>query len=360
MKRGFPALLAAVITLPAPAAAQTEMSVGLGVGTVRYSAGAGIGTAVLSPAVRHTSGALTLDFAGSLASLPGGAWAGQGLTGLSLVSPPLVRAVRFSVDLTLAGTGRSDSGSTAAAHGVAEFSRSFPTWGLGIGAGPSGGAISGDLPVTALHTRARVWWRTGNSLRAPELQLSVEPTRFPDYWFTDATLAATLERGRAIVSLWVAGRTSPAFASEGAGGAFVQYFATPRVALELGGGSYLPDPYQGLPRAGFVSVGLRLHHPARARRARAAPLVPAVRGDSLVVQFRMPGARSVAMAGDWNSWQEVALRPVGDDVWQGRLGLRRGVYHFNLLVDGSDWAVPNGVATVPDGLGGMVAVLIVP
>jgi len=47
-------------------------------------------------------------------------------------------------------------------------------------------------------------------------------------------------------------------------------------------------------------------------------------------------------------------------VWQGRLGLRRGVYHFNLLVDGSDWVVPNGVATVPDGLGGMVAVLIVP
>src|SRR5437868_10154468 len=67
------------------------MSVGLGVGTVRYSAGAGIGTAVLSPAVRHTSGALTLDFAGSLASLPGGAWAGQGLTGLSLVTPPLLR-----------------------------------------------------------------------------------------------------------------------------------------------------------------------------------------------------------------------------------------------------------------------------
>ena len=40
--------------------------------------------------------------------------------------------------------------------------------------------------------------------------------------------------------------------------------------------------------------------------------------------------------------------------------LGRGVYHFNLLVDGADWVVPNGVATVPDGLGGMVAVLIVP
>jgi len=360
VKRGIPALLAAVITLPAPAAAQTEMSVGLGVGTVRYSAGAGIGTAVLSPAVRYTTGVLAADFAGSLASLPRGAWAGQGSTGLSLVSPPLVRGARFSIDLTLAGTARSDNGSTAAAHGVAELSRSFPTWGLGIGAGPSSGAISGDLPVTALHTRARVWWHPEAGPRAPEVQLSVEPTRFPDYWFTDASLSATLERGGASVSLWVAGRTSPAFASEGAGGAFVQYVATPRIALELGGGSYLPDPYQGLPRTGFFAVGVRLHHPAHASRVRSAPLVPAARGDRLVVQFRMPGARSVAMAGDWNSWQEVPLRPLGDDVWEGTLGLARGVYHFNLLVDGSDWVVPNGVATMPDGLGGMVAVLIVP
>jgi len=360
VKRGIPALLAAVITLPAPAAAQTEMSVGLGVGTVRYSAGAGFGTAVLSPAVRYTSAALAADLSASLASLPGGAWAGQGMTGLSVVSAPLAPALRFGADLTLGGTTRSDGGSTAAAHAVAELSRSASTWGLGIGAGPSTGAISGDLPVTALHTRARVWWRPESGPGAPQLQLSVEPTRFPDYWFTDASLAATLERGRAIVSLWIAGRTSAAFPSEGAGGAFVQFFATPKVAVELGGGSYLPDPYQGLPRAGFVTLGVRLHRPARAPRVQLAPLVPGVRGDSLVVRFRMAGARSVAMAGDWNSWRQVDLRPLGDDVWEGMLGLPRGLYHFNLLVDGADWVVPNGVATVPDGLGGMVAVLIVP
>ena len=360
MKRGIVTLLAAVVTLPAPAAAQTEMSIGLGAGTVRYPAGAGFGTAVLSPAIRHTSAAWTADLSGSLASLPGGAWAAQGLTGLSLVSAPFAGAVRFSAELTLGGTTRTDGGATAAAHAVAELSRSANTWGLGIGAGPSSGVISGDLPVTALHSRARAWWRPGNGPGAPELQLSVEPTRFPDYWFTDASLAATLERGRAIVSLWVGGRTSAAFPSEGAGGAFVQFFATPRVAVELGGGTYLPDPYQGLPRAGFVTLGVRLHHPARAPRLQLAPLVPAVRGDSLVVRFRMAGARSVAIAGDWNSWQQRALRPLGDDVWEGVLELRRGLYHFNLLVDGSDWVVPNGVATVPDGMGGMVAVLIVP
>ena len=364
MKRGILVLLAAVITRPAPAAAQTEMSVGLGVGSVRYAGGATpFGTVMLSPAVHHTSATLGADLAGAVASLPGNAWAGQGLSGVSVISQP-IHALRFGADLTLGGTARSDGGSTAAAHAVAEISHSADTWGLGIGAGPSIGAIAGELPVTALHSRARVWWRPesgrGAGADAPELQLSVEPTRFPDGWFTDATVGATLERGRAIVSLWVGGRLSSAFGSKGAGGLSAQVFATPRVSLELSAGSYLPDPYQGFPQAGFVSVGVRLHRSARAPRVQLAPLVPAVRGDSVVVRFSMPGARSVAIAGDWNSWQQVTLRPLGDDVWEGLLGLRRGLYHFNLLVDGSDWVVPNGVATVPDGLGGMVAVLIVP
>jgi len=359
VKQGIGALLVAVITLPALAAAQTEMFVGLGVGTVRYTAGAGFGTAVLSPTVRYASATLAADVAGAVASLPRGVWAGQGLTGLSVITPP-IHTLRFGAELAVGGTTRSDSGSTAAAHAVAELSRSFPTWGLGIGAGPSTGVIAGDLPVTALHTRARMWWRPEGGPGAPELQLSVEPTRFPDGWFTDASLTGTVERGRAIVSVWVAGRMSPAFPAEGAGGASAQFFATPRVSLELSGGSYLPDPYQGFPQVGFVSVGVRLHRSARAPQVRFAPLVPGVRGDSAVVRFRMAGARSVAMAGDWNSWEQVPLRPLGDEVWEGVLRLRRGLYHFNLLVDGSDWVVPNGVATVPDGLGGMVAVLIVP
>jgi hypothetical protein len=82
-------------------------------------------------------------------------------------------------------------------------------------------------------------------------------------------------------------------------------------------------------------------------------------GDSLVVQFRFPNARTVAFAGNWDGWQTHALRPVGREVWEGKFMLPRGVYHFNLLVDGRTWVVPSGVAMVPDGLGGQVAVLIV-
>jgi hypothetical protein len=94
---------------------------------------------------------------------------------------------------------------------------------------------------------------------------------------------------------------------------------------------------------------------------RLAPLIAQRRGggDSVVVRFRMDAERSVALAGDWNSWQPVPLRSLGGDIWEGALILAPGTYHFNLFVDGAEWVVPGGVATVPDGMGGLVAVLTV-
>jgi len=341
-------------------AAQTNGSVGLGVGTVRDTGGASFSTATLSSTLRLAAPTIVADFSGSAASLPKSVWFGQGRADLWASTPSLGGGVRLGAELTVAGTTRSDGGSTAAAHGVAELLWAAPSWGLGIGAGPSTGAISHELPVNAFHGRARAWWRRGDRPGAPEVQLAVEPTHFPDGWFTDASIGASLERGPAVVSLWTAARLSSAFGSKAAGGAFLQWFVAPRVSLEAAGGSYLPEPYQGFPRAGFASVGVRLFSSPRTPRAPLTPLVAGMRGDSVVVRFRMPGARSVALAGDWNSWQPVALRPLGEDVWEGAFALRRGVHHFNLLVDGSDWVVPNGVATVPDGLGGMAAVLIVP
>ena len=51
------------------------------------------------------------------------------------------------------------------------------------------------------------------------------------------------------------------------------------------------------------------------------------------------------------------LRSLGDDIWEAILRLAPGVYYFNLVVDGNEWVVPGGVATVPDGMGGLLAVL---
>jgi hypothetical protein len=143
--------------------------------------------------------------------------------------------------------------------------------------------------------------------------------------------------------------------------AFLALSVGPTVSVELGGGSYLRDPYQGFPRGGFFTLGVRLGPSGRSRAPRKfPPLVAERRGDSVVVQFRFSGVRAVAIAGDWSQWQPLPLRSLGGGVWAGALRLSRGLYHFNILVDGSDWVVPSGVATVPDGLGGTVAVLVVP
>jgi hypothetical protein len=355
------ALLVAACARAVPAAAQVEGSVGVGAGTVRYPGGTSFGTAILSPGFRYATGTLVGDLSSAIASLPGGEWAGQGQAELSAVSAPFAGGRQVGVEAIVAGITRTDGGPTGAVHVAGELRWTAATWGAALGAGPSTGLLSGAPPVTALRTRARLWWRPSAAPRAPAVQLSVEPTHFPDGWFTDATAGAAIERGRAILSLWTMARLSSPYASTAAASAYLQVFVRPRVSLEVGGGSSLRDPYQGLPSAGFITFAVRFHKSSRAPAApRWSPLVPDARGDSLVVQFRMPDARTVAIAGDWNAWRPVRLRPLGDDVWEGTLGLRRGLYHFNLLVDESDWVVPSGVTTVPDGLGGIVAVLIVP
>ncbi|HYT83183.1 MAG TPA: glycogen-binding domain-containing protein [Gemmatimonadales bacterium] len=348
-----------------PATAQTRASLGLGIGTVRYGGGTSFSSAAVSPAFQYASGTLLTDVSGSFASLPDAAWSSQGRGDLWVASPAMADRWRIGVEGIAAGTRRTDGGWTAAAHGIGEVLWSQPRWGVGLGAGPSTGWIAHTPSITALHVRARAWWRP-DAPGASEWQASIEPTRFPDGWFTDVSAGVTLERGPLVASFGAAGRLSDISESTGAGSGFVQFFLSPGVSLELAGGSYLTDPYQGLPRAGFLAFGLRLHGTPRALPARdpslprRAALVPASRGDSLVVRFRFDRVRSVAIAGDWNEWHAIPLRPLDGDLWEGTLALRRGIYHFNLLVDGNDWVVPRGVATVSDGLGGMVGVLLVP
>ena len=360
-------LLLAVGVVALPASAQTRATLRIGVGTVRTERrdtfpGVSFTAAMLSPAVGYTSPTFVLQASGYLASLPGGVRAGNGRLQFWGVTPRLAGRWRIGIEGILTGTTRTGGSWTAAAHSVGEVLWSTRGWGFALGAGPSTGWIANDLAprFVALHTRARTWWRPGGST---EWNFSLEPTRFFGAWFTDAGAGVTVQRGPASLTLSADARLSSVYGSTGAGSAFLQLFPGRLVSLELGGGSYLREPYQGFPRGGFFSFGVRLGA-TRSLRAAAGkqlrPLVPDVRGDSQVVRFRFAGVHSVAMAGDWDGWQTHPLRSVGADQWEGGFVLARGLHHFNLLVDGRNWVVPAGVATVPDGLGGIVAVLIVP
>lgn len=347
---------------PGVAGAQTQGSVGLGVGTVRYAGGSSLSVASITPTLQVSGTNTFVTLGGVLASLPGSQVFLQGRGDIWLQTAPLAGSLRLGAEGTWTGTTRSDNGWTAAMHGVGEVLWVRDRWGMAAGAGPSTGWISGDTPpsVTALHARARVWWRSSD--QAPTWSVSVEPTRFLGAWFTDLGASMELVRDPVQVTAWAAIRGSSTYSSSRAASVQVRYALSPAVTLELGGGNYLRDPYQGFPQASFVAAGLRFVHPARATRAPRPtfpPLIPEVHGDTVTVRFQMPGADSVAIAGDWNGWTPVRLAGMGNDVWLGTLTLRPGTYHFNLLVDGKDWVVPSGVATVPDGLGGIVGVLIV-
>jgi hypothetical protein len=85
-------------------------------------------------------------------------------------------------------------------------------------------------------------------------------------------------------------------------------------------------------------------------------------GARVLVRVRLSGATSVAIAGEWTNWSPVQLRRIkaGSHEWEGDFELAPGTYRFNLLVDGARWTLPAGVASVPDELGGRVALLVVP
>jgi hypothetical protein len=353
------AILLIMLAIPlGRAAAQMGGSLGVGMGTVRYTGGTSFSSASLSPAAAYDSPRLTASAGGVLASLPQGVWSTQGRGDVWGASPALGDRWRVAFQTIAARTSRTDGGWSAAAHGVAEVLWAAPRWGVGLGLGPSAGWIADQPSVAALHVRARAWRQSGRA----SWVLSVEPTHFPDGWFTDVGAGIQLDRGRVIAAFWAVGRVSSVYGSTAAASGTVQVFVAPSVALEFGGGSYLAEPYQGLPRAGYFTAGVRLHARRRATSSPATPpppLIPARVGDSLVVRFHLGGAATVAIAGDWNAWKPVPLSPLGQGRWEGVLALPPGLYHFNLVVDGTEWVVPNGVTTVDDGLGGLVGVLVV-
>jgi len=352
-----------------PLRAQQPVSLGASTGFVRYAGGSSFSILTLAPAAQHFSPFIYLGAGGSASLLEGGIWAGQARTDLWAALSRRTSGIRPAVSAMLAGSARTDGAEALSASAVLESIWTYPQergdGGAALGIGAVTGAIE-DVPgVTSLRLRGRGWWQVSGS--PAQLSLTVEANRLFESWYTDVVGGVNYDRDRIVASAWLSGRLSAAYGSSGAASAAVLYYLSPTLALEASGGSYLADPYQGLPRAGFASGGIRIFTSPRALKTAPPPPVPAQpilqpliaqhRGDTLVVRFRMPQARAVSIAGNWNAWMPAPLRSVGDDVWEATLRLAAGVYYFNLVIDGEEWVVPGGVATVPDGMGGLMAVL---
>lgn len=353
-----PVLFYALLALPpATLCAQGQASLGIGTGIVRYTGGSSFSALTLSPAVQRLAPSTYLGAGGSVSLLQGGVWASQGRADIWAALPVRTGVIRPAVSATISGSTRSDG--VAAGSGVAVIEAVRNNVALGVGAVT--GVIQQEPGVGALRLRGRAWWQ----LDAAQVSLTTEATRFLGAWYTDVVGGVTFDRARTVGSVWLSARLSKTYGSTAAASATVQYFVTPSIAVEASGGNYLRDPFQGLPRAGFVAGGVRVFAARRDAMVRPTAVQPALQpllaehrnGDTIVVRFRMPAAQSVAIAGNWNDWKPEALQGLGDNVWEAALRLAPGTYYFNLVVDGQEWVVPGGVATISDGMGGLVAVL---
>jgi hypothetical protein len=344
-----------VVTLtPGRGSAQTVISLGAGVGTVRASDGPAFAAITMSPALRHTTAALFATVQTAVAALPDGDWNIQ-MNGDLWFNVRARRASGAALAASFAGSALPHNAQAGSFALLAEAFGSTGTQGAAIAAGPVLGALTGSDAVAAARVRAR-WWKQSAAL---QLALAAEPTALRGDWFTDVSGSATVERSRLMATLALTGRLTSDGRSSGAGGLFAAWRLVDRWTLEASASGFLPDPFLGFPRAWTVGAGARVQlGPLPARLTR--PITAAWNGDSIVVRVRVHALAGVALAGEWNDWTPVALRRVRADLWEGRVALAPGTYRFSLVLDRTRWLVPADVTTVPDDFGGTAGLLVVP
>ena len=356
-------VLALGLVMATSASSQSTASAQAGVGTVRFAGGSSTSVLSLSPDYSYAAQNLQLSVGATLATVPKSSGYGQVRFGGWAGTPAIVGRWRLAADAELSGTALAGGAGLGSGSGsiTGEAVYLTPRWGAAIGAGPASGWITDSRPVTALHARVRGWW--SDPLSSIILNGSIEPTRFLGAWFTDVTGMMQHRRGRFTAQVSAAGRISSTYVSRAAALVTIDYRLSPSWSINAAGGNVLPDPYQGFPATGVLLLGARLQLPLHRSKG---TLVVGGNGfavthgsDGVTLEFEQRGAQTVAVAGDWNSWLPEPLRPTRPDRWAVQLSLAPGVYHFTLLIDGTAWTIPPGVPSVPDGLGGRVAVLVV-
>jgi hypothetical protein len=348
---------AALLAVLAPSLRAQAVSLRLGALRARYadslsgSAGSVAGRLVLESARVRAAGEA------SVARFTSGSWAAQG--GGSVLG---LRAVgrRWSVGVLAEGDGAWLEGGT---------------WSGTADAGPIVAVTAGPWMVTAVASAGAVRRVDGTS--DPLLGSTLRLRRDVAAWSFDVSASGT-SAGTVRFADFAVGVEGRAGALSGSllasvragdlsGGPRLQASAAwrfaPAVALEGALGSY-PEDVTGFTHGFFVTAGMRvgLSSSALGRLPRGGDRdfqLAAAGPSRVLLSVRVPGATSVAIAGEWNAWDGAPLRPLGGGRWEIELPLTPGSYRFALVTDGSRWMVPRGVPSMPDDFGGRVGLLIV-
>ena len=301
---------------------------------------------------------------GSVTGFEGAGWTAQGRGHLAGWLTPAGRG--RPLRLELAGTAAGSRHSSGFDSWVTRADARLHLLGPGIGAWGGAGAAAArssydSAAVAGVVPTLGVWGQRG-PVRAT---LAYTHTVVEGDSYPEASLVLAMSRGALDLTAYAGLRRSsvdePSFDEEWSGGSAAYWFGE-NAAIVVSGGRYSADVLQGLPGGAFVSLGVRLT-PRRARPIPPMTLAPIVytveRVRSEGVTLRVPGARRVEIAGDWNGWELVPLEQTASGEWRVPMDLGPGVYRFNLRVDGERWTVPEGVPVVEGGYGDQVGLLLI-
>jgi hypothetical protein len=377
------ALIAAVALVAGPRAWAQEWRASARFGRVTYE-GAPTGTSANSSAVLGLARTGARDWLGVSAALPLGEdpfWA--------VIGGWKRLATRGSTGLLLDATGHGFIQRISAAGtdlpGPSRGSFGIPTPTLPVESDVSGEGGGGELMagafaasprglrvetrggVTAqrsrigdvIQERALPTGDTRVSVPLAPFALGAESRAWLDDSVTHAYLAATLTWTRGPLQLygslgqWISGGLDQTAWSLGAGTA-----VAPGIELQLGGRGHTFDPlYLSATETSFWA-GLSLRLGGRAARP---PVLARMRGGQAVIAIPVRSAQgSPSIAGDFTGWKPVPMQREGSSwTWAG--GLKPGVYRYAFVAEDGSWFVPASVAgRQDDGMGGEVAVLVVP
>jgi hypothetical protein len=332
--------------------------------SVGYDTAGRITSASVSPLVEWNQRAVYATLSGALAAFEAGQWTSQGHGDVSLLFVPArsLRLLRGEVVGSADGSVHSSGYRTAGTRGELRLHLSGSSTGLWIGGTASTGWTSFSTGVaTAVGPTAGAWGRRG-----PWGATAVwTPFRLGGGWYQQVEGRMTTSHGPVEVVGYMGWRGTPGgsgLPNAGWGGGTLTWWISRQAAVVLGGGSYASDLLQALPRGRYASAGIRLsrRRPSLWAGSSASHALYAHPAGDTELRFSVPGASRVDLVGDWTAWQPVPLERMPDGRWALRVRLTTGVHRFNLVVDGTRWIVPDGVAAVNDGFGGKTSLLVVP
>jgi hypothetical protein len=375
------ALLAALALHLVPAAAWSqEWRASARFGRVTYE-GAPAGTSASSSAVLGIGRTGPSDWIGASAALPlgedpfwavVGGWkrvAGRGAAGLLLDATAHGFIQRTSVTSTPA-PGPFPFPSPPTVPVESDLSGEGAGGELLVGAFAAGPAIRIEARGGIAAQRSRLGdvvqgraLPTGDariSFPLSPLSLGAESRAWVDDGVTHTYLGGTLGWARGPVHLWaslgqwVSGGMDRTAWSAGAGAE-----VAPGLGLQVGGRGNAFDPLYLSATGSSVWAGLSLR--VGGGRAARTPVPVRTRDGAAVIAIPARGSRGApSVAGDFTGWKPVPMLRDGSR-WTYTARLGPGVYHYAFVAEDGRWFVPESVAgRQDDGMGGHVAVLVVP